>query len=419
MNVALLVCTTRRAQARAALRAALLAILAFVSFAPFAQAAKSAAAKPLLVLAGASGKTGREVLVQAARSGWRVRALTSDLARAKKDLGALYQYGEWRQVDLTDAAAVRAAMQGADHVVTAIGAHGFQGQDVPERVDFLSNSRLIDAAAAARVKHFVFISSSTSGTHKDQTKATALMNVRFWKTRAEEQLRASGLSYTVIGPGGLTLQPARKQGLRILPREQYSSTDVSRADVARVAIDALTNPGADGKSFALINDSNAAIDAWKSQLSSYPTDKPMGSEPAAIGQLRWMAGHWTYSNADGARADEAWMAPLGGLMLGMNRYVPAGKHGLYENLRIETRPDGSTVLVGWPQGQPPADFKLTSASASRVSFFNLEHDFPQGISYWRDGEELLARVDGIENGAIRSMEYRFQRYGADRPVKAH
>ncbi len=410
---------TRRDRASAALRAAMLATLVFVSFAPAAQATKSAAAKPLLVLAGASGKTGREVLLQAARNGWRVHALTSDLARAKRDLGALYKYGEWQQIDLTDAAAVQAAMQGADHVVTAIGAHAFQGQDVPERVDFLSNSRLIDAAAAAHVKHFVFISSSTSGTHKDQTKATALMNVRFWKTRAEEQLRASGLSYTVIGPGGLTLEPARKQGLRILPREQYSSTDVSRADVARVAIDALTNPGADGKSFALINDKDAAIDAWKSQLPSFPTDKPIGSETAAIEQLSWMAGHWTYSSADGARADEAWLAPVGGLMLGMNRYVPAGKHGLYENLRIETRPDGSTVFVGWPQGQAPADFKLTSASASRVSFFNLAHDFPQGISYWRDGEELLARVDGIENGVMRSMEYRFQRYGADRPVKAH
>lgn len=419
MNVAIPVCTARRGRARAALRAVALAILTFVSFAPFSQAATSAAAKPLLVLAGASGKTGREVLVQAARSGWRVRALTSDLARARKDLGALYRYGEWQQVDLTDATAAQAAMQGADYAVTAVGAHGFQGTDVPERVDFLSNSRLIDAAAAARVRHFVFISSSTAGTHKDQTKAAVLMNVRFWKTRAEEQLRASGLRYTVIGPGGLTLEPARKLGLRILPREQYTSTDVSRADVARVAIDALTNPGADGKSFALINDKGAAIDAWKAQLAALPTDKPVGSETAAIEQLRWMAGHWTYSSADGARADEAWMAPLGGLMLGMNRYVRSGKHGLYENLRIETRPDGSTVFVGWPQGQPPADFKLTSASASRVSFFNLAHDFPQGIHYWRDGDELLARVDGIENGVMRSLEYRFQRYGADRPAKAH
>ena len=404
---------------RNALRAAVLAILAIVSLAPVAQAAKNAAAKPLLVLAGASGNTGREVLVLAASSGWRVRALTTDLARARKDLGGLYRHGEWQQVDLTDAAAVQAAMQGADHVVTAIGAHGFRGRDIPERIDFLSNSRLIDAAAAAHVKHFVFISSGTAGSHRDQSKATALMNVRFWKTRAEEQLRVSGLSYTVIGPGGLTLAPARKQGLRILSREQYSSTDVSRADVARVAIDALTNPSADGKSFALINDSAAAIDAWKSQLLSYPTDQPIGSSTAAIEQLHWIAGHWAYMGADGARVDEVWLPPAGGLMLGMNRYVPADKHALYENLRIETRPDGSTVFVGWPQGQAPTDFKLTSASASRVSFFNLAHDYPQGISYWRDGDELLARVDGVEQGVIRSMEYRFQRYGADRPVTTH
>jgi uncharacterized protein YbjT (DUF2867 family) len=416
----MLLMRTRRMQARPrALLAALLAMLACVSFLPAAQAATSAPTRPLLVLAGASGKTGREVLVQAARSGWRVRALTSDLARARKDLGALYRYGEWQQVDLTDPTAVQAAMQGADYVVTAVGAHGFQGTDIPERVDFLSNSRLIDAAAAARVRHFVFISSSTAGTHKDQAKAAVLMNVRFWKTRAEEQLRASGLKYTVVGPGGLTLEPARKLGLRILPREQYSSTDVSRADVARVAIDALTNPGADGKSFALINDKGVGTDAWKAQLVALPADRPTGGETAALDQLTWMAGHWASITTDGARVDEVWLPPAGGLMLGMNRYVPAGKHGLYENLRIETRPDGRTMFVGWPQDQAPTDFTLTSASASRVSFFNLAHDFPQGIHYWREGDELLARVDGIEKGAIRSLEYRFQRYGADRPAKPH
>ena len=377
-----------------------------------ALASKSVPPRPVLVLAGAAGKTGREILVLAAKNGWRVRALTSDLSRAKRDLGVLYKFGEWQQVDLTNAAATQTALQGAAQVVSAIGAHAFKDQDVPEKVDFLSNSRLIDAAVAAGVQHFVLISSGTSGTHKDQTKASALMNVRFWKTRAEEQLRASGLSYTILGPGGLTLEPARRMGLRIVPREQYASADVSRADIARVAIDALNNPLAAGKSFALINDKATAIDEWKTQLAALPLDKPTGDANAAIDPLRWMAGHWTNKLADGALIDEVWLPPAGGLMLGMNRYVPAQRHGVYENLRIETRPDGSTVFVGWPQGQAPTDFKLTSVSASRVRFFNLAHDFPQGIHYWREGDELLARIDGLDQGKPSSMEYRFHRPGA-------
>jgi uncharacterized protein YbjT (DUF2867 family) len=401
-----------------AFRRNLLVIVSVALISGVALASKSVPPRPILVLAGASGKTGREVLVIAAKNGWRVRALSSDLARAKSDLGTLYKYGEWQQVDLTDAAAVQAAMQSAEAVISAIGAHSFKDQDNPERVDFLSNSRLIDAAVAARVKHFVLISSGTSDTHKDQTKASALMNVRFWKTRAEEQLRTSGLTYTVLGPGGLTLEPARKTGLRILPREQYSSTDVSRADVARVALDALSNPAAVGKSFALINDKAAAIDAWKAELIAVPADRPGGEATAAIDTLRWMAGHWTNKAVNGAVVDEVWLAPAGGLMLGMNRFVPPEAHGVYENLRIETRPDGSTVFVGWPQGQAPTDFKLTSVSASRASFFNMAHDFPQGIHYWREGDELLARIDGLEKGQARSLEYRFHRFTPAKPTTA-
>ncbi len=388
----------------------LLAIGLVLLFASNVHASKGTPPKPVMVLAGASGKTGREILVLAAKNGWRVRALTSDLARAKRELGSLYQFGEWQQVDLTDTVAVQRVINGADSVVTALGAHSFKDKDVPERVDFLANSQLIEAAASAKIRHFVFISSSTSGTHKDQTKATALMNVRFWKTRAEEQLRASGLQYTVIGPGGLTTEPARRMGLKILLREQYSSTDVSRADVARVAIFALSNPSAANKSFALINDKNSGIDAWKEQLLLFPGDQPSGGETAAVDSLRWMAGHWTAkSKADGI-FDEVWLSPAGGLMLGMNRYVPAGKHGTYENMRIETRPDGATFFVASPQGQGPTDFKLTGASESRVSFFSLGHDYPQGVSYWREGDELLARIEGLEQGRITSAEYRFQRF---------
>lgn len=372
-------------------------------------ASKTAPPKPLLVLAGASGKTGKEVLLLAAKSRWRVRALTSDLPRAKTELGKLYEYGEWLQVDLSDKEAVRKAVSGADHVVSAIGAHSFKNRDIPEHIDFQANVNLIDAARDAKVQHFVLISSSTAGVHRDQTQAAVLMNVRFWKTRAEEHLRASGMTYTVIGPGGLTLEPARRQGLKIVPRESYVSTDVSRADVARVAIDALRNPQSANKSFALINDKNVAIDTWREQLTAHAPDRPAGGAATAIAMLAWMSGHWTETRVDGTVIDEVWLSPAGELMLGMNRLIPAGKIGAYEQMRIETRPNG-VWFVAAPQAQPGGEFVLTGASSTRVSFFNLSHDFPQGIVYWRDGDELLARVDGLSEGKLRSLNFRFKRF---------
>lgn len=372
-------------------------------------ASKSAPPKPIMVLAGASGRTGREVLVAAAKSGWRVRALTSDLARAQKDLGNVYRLGEWHDIDLGDDAALGEVMRGADHVVTALGAHGFKGKDTPDQVDFLQNSRLIDAAVKARVRHFVFVSSGTAGTHKDQAQSEALMNVRFWKTRAEEQLRSSGLAYTIIGPGGLTQDAPRKIGLRVIPREQYVSTDVSRADVARVALFALRNPAASGKSFALINDRNAALEQWQTELQALPADRPAADSDAALLQLSWMAGHWVSRSESGSVSDEAWFSAAGGLMLGMGRTVPAGKRAGYELMRIEGRGGDGVFFSASPQGQPWTDFRLTTQTGTRASFFNMANDFPQGVHYWREGDELLARIDGVEQGRIRSINYRFQR----------
>lgn len=414
MNAVTISRRRRRALFRTSL--ALIGLASFtVTIAP-ALASKSAPPKPLLVLAGASGKTGREILLLAGKSGWRVRALSSDPERAKAELGKLFSYGEWLQIDLSDKEAVQRAVSGAEHVVSAIGAHSFKGRDIPESIDFKANVNLIDAAKEARVRHFVLISSSTAGVHRDQTQSTALMNVRFWKTRAEEHLRASGLTYTVIGPGGLTLAPARRQGLRILPREKYESTDVSRADVARVAIDALRNPQSANKSFALINDKTATIDSWREQLTTHAPDRPTAGADAAIAQLRWMAGHWVETRTNGTALDEVWMSPAGGLMLGMNRYVAAGKPGDYEFMRIEIRADGGLWFVATPQGQTGGEFMMTSASASRVSFFNLAHDFPQSIVYWREGDELLARVDGVDDGKTQSLNFRFQRFVPQRPA---
>ncbi len=42
-------------------------------------------------------------------------------------------------------------------------------------------------------------------------------------------------------------------------------------------------------------------------------------------------------------------------------------------------------------------------------FENAVHDFPQRILYWREGEALLARVEGTLRGEPRSEEWRFSR----------
>lgn len=117
----------------------------------------------------------------------------------------------------------------------------------------------------------------------------------------------------------------------------------------------------------------------------------------------WMAGSWR----SGA-VEEHWTAPAGGLMVGMTREVRPNRKARFEFLRIEEK-DGKLVYVAMPGGRPPTLFPLESQTASRVVFENLEHDFPQRVIYWRDGEGLCARVEGTIKGKLEAEQWCWQR----------
>jgi hypothetical protein len=59
-----------------------------------------------------------------------------------------------------------------------------------------------------------------------------------------------------------------------------------------------------------------------------------------VEQLAWMAGCWR-EESGGQVADEVWMAPAGGVMLGMNRTVAGGPAVSTEFMQI--REDGGRV----------------------------------------------------------------------------
>lgn len=126
---------------------------------------------------------------------------------------------------------------------------------------------------------------------------------------------------------------------------------------------------------------------------------------ADISALKWMAGCWGHDFNDTGSVEE-WMAPAGGLMLGMNRTIRAGKVVAFEYLRIVEDEDGWTGLIALPSGQEKARFKLVSMSANEVVFENPEHDFPQRIIYRLDSEgNLHGRIEGTIDGAVRVADF--------------
>merc|ERR1712196_405894 len=118
----------------------------------------------------------------------------------------------------------------------------------PEEVDWIGAKLQVDAAKAAGVKHFVFVSSmggtqpenflNTIGRRADGSGGDILC----WKRKAERYLIESGLDYTIIHPGGLVDKPGAERELLVGVDDELlelKSRQVPRADVARVCVESL------------------------------------------------------------------------------------------------------------------------------------------------------------------------------------
>jgi hypothetical protein len=131
------------------------------------------------------------------------------------------------------------------------------------------------------------------------------------------------------------------------------------------------------------------------------------ADPTGIDQLAWMAGCWREESGGGI-ADEIWKAPSGGAMLGTNRTVAGGREVSSESMQI--REDaGRIAFTAQPSGQAEASFTLVKSGPREAVFENLAHDFPQRVAYRLDGDTLVGRIEGSENGTPRSIEYPMRR----------
>jgi hypothetical protein len=135
--------------------------------------------------------------------------------------------------------------------------------------------------------------------------------------------------------------------------------------------------------------------------------------PAAKPTLQdflWLAGHWRIKEAD-RLVDEQWMAPAGGLMMGMARTIQAGKVREYEFTLLRQEANGDVFYVASPSKQTETSFKLTSLRDDVAVFENPQHDFPKKIVYARQADgSLLATVEGPgHDGKPRRVEYPYER----------
>ena len=71
--------------------------------------------------------------------------------------------------------------------------------------------------------------------------------------------------------------------------------------------------------------------------------------------------------------------------------------------------DGRIVYFASPGGRPPVKFPMVQMGDTSIMFENPTNAFPTRIIYRRDGEALIARIEGRMKGNDASEEWRFTR----------
>lgn len=134
---------------------------------------------------------------------------------------------------------------GQDAVVWSAGAGG-GSQERTYAVDRDAASRAIDAAEKARAKRFVMVSYMGAGQDHGVPEDEPFYAYAQAKADADDHLRASGLDWTIVAPGRLTLdEPSGK--IDVVSGELDSEHPTSRANLAHVVAEVLADPSTAGR----------------------------------------------------------------------------------------------------------------------------------------------------------------------------
>lgn len=223
-----------------------------------------------VVVAGATGQTGSRVLSQLVKAYPSISTVAGvrdpNKAAAAGVLGAT-------MLDVTNEATLSPALAGADALICAVGfvpGNPLQFGKAAHAVDNVGTCALIDAAKAAGVKKFVLVSSILSDAGSWDQRGSigfkitnAFGGVLDEKIVAENYLRASGLDYTIVRPGGLKATPPSGK-LVVSGENTLNSGEVSRDLVAEVCIQALFTPQSKNRVVELYeNEDDGASDVPK------------------------------------------------------------------------------------------------------------------------------------------------------------
>lgn len=266
----------------------------------------------MILLVGGSGMLGGQILRKLLDRGEKTRALvrSSSTEQALAELGAETILG-----DLKDSASLLPACTDVSTVITTANSAARAGDDNVETVDLEGNRALIDAASAAGVQRFVFVSAQGESPESPVPFLRA-------KGLASKRLRESGMTSTVLLPDVymdvwlplVILGPVVSgRPISIVAGGTRKHYLVAVHDVAALAVASLDAEAARNRDLLIggpeplsWSDVIAAVEqiGGKSvEVQNLSPGKPMPGFPDAVSGL--MAGLETYDSAQPITPEEA------------------------------------------------------------------------------------------------------------------
>ncbi|HEY9735061.1 MAG TPA: SDR family oxidoreductase [Trichocoleus sp.] len=198
-----------------------------------------------ILVVGATGTLGRQVVRRALDEGYEVRCLVRSFQRA----AFLREWGvELVRGDITKPGTLPKALEGIEAVIDAATA---RPTDRVEVVDWDGKVNLINATREAGVKRYIFFSILDA----EKFPHVPLMDI---KRCTEKFLAESGLEYTILRPCGFlqgligqyAIPTLEKQAIWVMG-EAAPIAYMDTQDIARFAVKALSAPETVNRSFPL------------------------------------------------------------------------------------------------------------------------------------------------------------------------
>ncbi|ELS04177.1 NmrA-like family protein [Xenococcus sp. PCC 7305] len=210
-----------------------------------------------VLVVGATGQTGKHIVEDLKKRNIAVTAIVRNLEKAQELLPSEVNFVLG---DVTQPDTIAEAMSRCSVLICATGAAPSFDFTGPFQVDYQGTKNLVDLAKANNIEHFILVSSLCVS--KFFHPLNLFWLILYWKQQAENYIQQSGLTYTIVRPGGLKNED-NTENIVMSSADTLFEGSIPRQKVAQVCVEALFNNEAKNKIVEIVTQPDSNAQTWQ------------------------------------------------------------------------------------------------------------------------------------------------------------